>query len=174
MENVTNAITSYHDESGKVYWRHLLAEFRQDLQNRPQRFDKRKHTGIRGGRPYTYSPREIGEKMLEYFEECIEKNIPLTVTGMCMHIRISRHGLLNLEKSLEEEFIHTIKKGKGLIEIYLETQLYLSYNPKGIIFILKGMGWGNEDRAKRTCRPVYALSEIEKNEVRERMRNFAE
>lgn len=104
-------------------------------------FDRRSSVTKRGGRPYAYSPKEIGDQMVIYFRDCIENERPFMVTGLCMDIGISREWLRKLEKSSKDEFVDTIKKGKHLIEYYLEIQTHLLPNPSFPIFVLKNMGW---------------------------------
>lgn len=104
-------------------------------------FDKRSSVSRRGGRPYQYSPREIGVQMVAYFRDCIENDRPFTVMGLCLLLGISRRGLLNLQKSSKDEFVHIVKKGKQIIEVYLEHMGQIAPNPGLQIFILKNMGW---------------------------------
>ena len=122
----------------------LIDIFEADIQETTSKaFNKRSSVSRRGGRPYTYSPREIGEQMVAYFRNCVENNQPLMITGICLRLDISRTTLFNLEKSRNSEFVNTIKKGKQIVESYLESQLHLNPNPRAPIFILKNMGWKN-------------------------------
>jgi hypothetical protein len=158
----------------KQYFNWLVDDFEAYIHaNTAKNFNKRSSVTKRGGRPYMYSPRELGKQMVKHFRDCIENDRPFTITGLCWQLGISRRGLLNLEKSLLEEFVHTVKKGKLIVEIYLETQLYLVKDPKGIIFVLKGMGRG-DNTGISSKRPAYALSAIEKAETIERMKHFSE
>ncbi len=135
-------------------------------------FDKRSSVTSRGGRPYEYSPKEISEQMVKYFRYCADNGYPFTITALCMNIGISREGFRKLEKSHNVQFVGTIKKGRQIIEFYLERQLHLSQNPAGIIFILKNMGWS--DRLIGYERRNTDLTAGEKIEMRERIKNFSE
>jgi hypothetical protein len=132
----------YKTDIHKGYWHLLINYFEADvLIFQDNNFDKRSSVTKRGGRPYLYSPREIGDQMVIYFRNCIEYNQPFMVTGLCLYLGISRRGLLNLQKSSRYEFVHIIQKGKQMIEGYLEYKAQIIPNPSMQIFILKRMGW---------------------------------
>ena len=73
-----------------------------------------------------------------------------TVTGMCLHIGISRSTLFEYEK--KEEFTNTIKSAKDRIEKYNEEQLYRREQVTGVIFNLKNnFGWRDKQEQEVTA-----------------------
>lgn len=126
----------------KFYFNYIIDTFEADIYAITDNdFNKRSSITKKGGRPYLYSPREMGKQMVIYFRNCIESDQPFMVTGLCVQIGISRRGLWRLEKSSNDEFVHIIEKGKQIVELYLEIQSHSLPNPKLPIFILKNMGW---------------------------------
>lgn len=126
----------------KEYFNWIIDHFEADIYATTDKdFDKCCSVTKRGGRPYLYSPVEIGEQMVIYFRECVENDRPFMVTGLCLQLGMSRRGLLNLQKSYKDEFVHIIQKGKQIIESYLEIKAHFAPNPRLQIFILKNMGW---------------------------------
>lgn len=151
----------------------VVNAFEADLNVTVERnFNKRSSVTWRGGRPYSYSPVEIAEKMIVYFRECVENEQPFMVTGLCLNIGISREGLRKLEKSYNNQFVDTIKKGKQMIEYYLEIQCHLMPNPTFPIFVLKNMGWDDKERIRSVT--TMEISDKERQEALERIKNFSE
>jgi len=134
--------------------------------------DKRSSVTERGGRPYSFSPREIGDQMLIYFRNCTDNNAPFMITGLCMTIGISREGLRKMEKGYNDQLVGTIKKGKQMIELYWEIQGQLMPNPSWAIFVLKVMGW--RDKKVVEDRQEVQLTDREKIEAQKRLDNFSE
>lgn len=96
------------------------------------------------GRPLLFkSKEELEQKIQGYFDSCWEiddkgkrrQMKPYTITGLAVHLDTSRHTLINYED--KEEFFHTIKKAKDIIENYTEEQLYRNTQVTGVIFNLK-------------------------------------
>ena len=135
-------------------------------------FNKRSSVTKRGGRPYTYSPKEICDRMVMYFRNCVEYDKPFTITGLCMKIGISREWFLKLEKCSNNQFVDTIKRGKLLMEFYWEMQAHLMPNPAWAIFMLKNFGWS--DRVIIENKPRVGMSDKERTEAQERIKNFSE
>ena len=140
--------------------------------NTEDNFDKRSSVTMRGGRPYMYSPREIGDRMVMYFRNCVEYDKPFTITGLCMKIGISREWFLKLEKCSNNQFADTIKRGKLLMEFYWEMQAHLMPNPAWAIFMLKNFGWS--DKSVIENKPRVGMSDKERMEALERIKNFSE
>jgi hypothetical protein len=93
------------------------------------------------GRPLKFkTPKEIEDKANEYFNMCDEKGKPYTITGLAIALDTDRKTLINYGE--KEEFFHTIKKVKQIVENYAEEMLYRSSNTAGVIFNLKNnYGW---------------------------------
>lgn len=135
-------------------------------------FNKRSSVTRLGGRPYVYSPKEICDRMVIYFRNCANNNIPFMITALCISIGISRERFRQLEKSSNDQFVDTIKKGKQMIEFYWETQAQTMPNPAWAIFILKNLGWSDKVRIEN--RTSIEISNKEKAEALERAKNFTE
>jgi hypothetical protein len=132
----------YKTDIDKKYLDWLIDVFEADMhKTTKETFNKRSSVSMRGGRPYSYSPKEISEQMVIYFRDCVKNSQPFMITGICLQLGISRSGLLNLQKSSKDEFVYTIKRGKDIVELYLEIQGHLLPNPNFPIFLLKNMGW---------------------------------
>lgn len=59
------------------------------------------------------SPEELQELINNYYQECKEDKVPLTIEGLCDVLDCERMTLLNYEKTEGyEEFFYTIKKAK--------------------------------------------------------------
>lgn len=80
----------------------------------------------------------LKKKMDSYF---VKSNYPWTISGLCLHLDITRETLCNYEK--DENYFDAIKKAKLKIENYAEKLLFSSvtFTP-GIVFNLKNnFGW---------------------------------
>lgn len=96
---------------------------------------------MRTGRPLKFkSPKEIEDKAMEYFEMCDESGRPYTITGLALALDTDRHTLINYGE--KDEYLHTIKKLKQIVENYAEEKLFNCNNTAGVIFNLKNnYGW---------------------------------
>jgi hypothetical protein len=137
-------------------------------------FDKRASVTSRGGRPYLYSPKEISELMIRYFRNCIDHYQPITITGLCLQLGISREGMRKMEKSSSKELGDIIKKGRQIVEAYYEYLLLSLPNPSFAIFVLKNMGWSDKMEIKSRSSASGALTEEDREEMKRRIRNFSE
>ena len=90
-----------------------------------------------GGRPLKFqSVEEMQEKIDEYFKNTPDEE--LTVTGLALALDTDRHTLINYEN--KDEFFHTIKKAKTIVENSYERALRKN-GRTGDIFALKNFGW---------------------------------
>lgn len=159
--------------NSKKYWNWIVDVFEANVyENISDNFDKRASVTAKGGRPYLYSPYEICDRMVIYFRNCANNDMPFMITGLCLSIGISREWFRKLEKSSNDQFVDAIKKGKQMIEFYWETQGQLMHNPAWAIFILKNMGWS--DRAKTENKTSIEISNEKRIEALERIKNFSE
>lgn len=157
----------------KIYFNWIVDYFETDMRATTTKgFDKRSSVTKQGGRPYSYSPREIGEKMVIHFRRCIEYDEPFTVSGLCVELGISREGMRQMEKSSNDELVAMIKKGKQIVECYWEYVGQLMPNPSFAIFVLKNMGWSDKRTNKAKARA--RLSNKERIEAMKRIKNFSE
>jgi len=102
------------------------------------------------------NPEELKEKIDEFFKECDEKNIPYTITGLCMMLDTTRATLMNYQDCFEidwlkredddtkRRYVNAIKRAKAKCENYAERQLLdpnCKKSPIGYIFAMKNYGW---------------------------------
>lgn len=82
------------------------------------------------------SVEELETAITKYFDECAEKEKPLTVSGLAVALGTNRQTLLNYEG--KPKYVDTIKKAKAVIEAFNEELLYSKDVPTiGVIFNLK-------------------------------------
>ena len=114
--------------------------------------DKKKHAG---GRPPKYkTPKELQDKVDEYFESCwVDKvtestdkdgvctmsavryqNRPYTIAGLAYHLGMTTEALRNYQD--KDEFLVIVKRAKQQVEMGFEENLTRN-NPTGSIFWLK-------------------------------------
>jgi len=161
------------DEGHKEYLNTILDNFEHGVyKDTKDNFDKRSSVTIRGGRPYSYSPREIGEQMVKHFRSCVENNKPFTISGLCLLLGVTREGVRKMENSSNYELVVMIKKGKYMVEFYWEYAGQIMPNPSFAIFVLKNMGW----REKQTIdtRVSVGMSYEERKIAQERLRKIYE
>ena len=157
----------------KLYFSGFIDYFEADMyQTTLKDFNKRSSVTERGGRPYLYTPREIGQVMVTHFRRCIEYDKPFTVSGLCMELGISREGMRKMEKSSNKELVAMIKKGKQIVEFYWEYMGHIMPNPAFAIFVLKNMGWGDKHMIK--IQPKVEMSIEDRIKAQERIQNFSE
>ena len=103
---------------------------------------------MKEGRPLKFKTvEELESQVQAYFDECVEKKRPLTISGLAVHLDTSRQTLLNYEE--KEEFFGTIKRAKDLIENYAEEQLFDNPRTAGIIFnLVNNWGWKNKTESE--------------------------
>jgi len=161
------------DEGDKWHFHDIIDMFESSVyEDTSGNFDKRFSVTERGGRPYSYSPREIGEQMVMYFRDCAENARPFSISMLCLHLGISREGMRKMEKSSNEELVGMIKKGKVMVEFYWEYVGQKMPNPAFAIFVLKNMGWHD----KRVIEPKikHGMTDEERIRAIERIKNFSE
>ncbi|QHB38481.1 terminase small subunit [Flavobacterium phage vB_FspM_lotta8-1] len=103
------------------------------------------------GRPRMFSQKEdLEEQIKEYFTNCYEDKIKLTITGLVLFCGFSdRKSFYEYEKN--PEFSHTIKKARTLIEMNYELKLQEAF-PQGATFALKNLGWTAEEQTETTIK----------------------
>jgi hypothetical protein len=137
------------EEENKAWWLQSLDEMKEILdEDMNSDFDKRQSITKKGGRPYKYSPQELAERGLKYFEFVIKSGIYPTISGLCRNLKMSRRGLLNLEKgrpdgkgTIRAEYVNVVSVLRGFVEEFYESQLHRAKNPYFYIFALKRLGW---------------------------------
>jgi hypothetical protein len=117
--------------------------------------DKKKSNA---GRPPLFKTDEELQGMItKYFEQ---DNIKPTITGLALFLGFcDRHSFYDYEK--REEFSHTIKRARALIETVYETLLH-SNSCTGAIFALKNFGWKDKTEVDQTMN-FKGMPTIKKN-----------
>jgi len=103
---------------------------------------------------------ELEEKIKEYFDSCWVDKVtehtdkdgnctmttvryqdrPYTVTGLALHLNLTRQGLINYQG--QKEYVDTVTRAKSMVEMYAEESLFTSKNTNGPAFSLKNnFGW---------------------------------
>jgi hypothetical protein len=94
------------------------------------------------------TPEEFDRKVGEFEAQCIKDKVPVTFTGMAIHLGFAdRRSFYDYEKL--PEFSHSVKKARSLVERSYERRLSSS-NPVGAIFALKNHGWTDKQRVEHT------------------------
>lgn len=107
----------------------------------------------KGGRPpIIASPGEFDALVESYRTLCAEKEIPVTFTGMALHLGFaSRRSLYDYEK--RDGFSRSVKRARLLVEAAYEARLSLPA-AGGAIFALKNLGWSD----KQELGPVETMT----------------
>lgn len=91
------------------------------------------------GRPPKWNtPEELQKEIDEYFRDCTENQIPLSITGLALALDTTRETLMDYQN--DDEFSYTVKRAKLRIENAYEQRLILN-GRAGDIFALKNFGW---------------------------------
>lgn len=120
------------------------------------------------GRPLKFkSPEELETKIQEYFKWAIENKKHITITGLAWYLDTNRLTLLHYENSMDNEwlnklddkvkleYVNTIKRAKGKIEMECEEGLYHKESVVGTIFALKNnYGWVDKQEIVQTNREI--------------------
>lgn len=113
------------------------------------------------GRPLKFqSVEELDQAILGYFQDCQEKNRPLTLAGLANALDVDRKTLLNY--SHNEEFFPSIKKAKSLCEQYAEEMLFQGKNVAGVIFNLKNnySDWKDKTEVDNNIKGSISLTDL--------------
>ena len=79
----------YKTDIDKEYLGFIVEAFKNNVISQlDENFDKRSSITEQGGRPYMYSPKEMGMRMLDYFNDCIEYEKPFMVKGICLYLEM--------------------------------------------------------------------------------------
>lgn len=107
------------------------------------------------GRPRKYdSVESMQEAIQNYFDSVKQED--LTITGLALHLGFtSRKDLINYE-GYSEEFHHTIKKAKLIVENGYEGDLKKHGRP-GTIFALKNFDWIDKREVENTGTPFVGM-----------------
>lgn len=98
--------------------------------------DKKKHAG---GRPKLFNtPKELQDRIDDYFENCRDGGKPFTIAGLAYWLEMDRKSIYNYEK--DDEFFPTIKRARDKILATLEEMITVD-GRAGQIFLAKNYGY---------------------------------
>ncbi len=82
--------------------------------------------------------------------------LPPTLSGLAVHLDVSRNTLLNYSK--RDEFVHVIARAKQRIAAYLEQALFRRETAKGAMFLLRvNHGYGRKDQEHCAKHPSFKI-----------------
>lgn len=92
------------------------------------------------GRPRAIeSPEKFDALVDQYVEKCQANDVPVTLTGMILHLGLSSRQSLDRYQEYEG-FSDCVKRAKLYVELAYEMRLN-GDKPTGAIFALKNLGW---------------------------------
>jgi hypothetical protein len=108
----------------------------------------------KNGRPLLYTNVEDLQRDIDdYFNICEEENRPYTMSGLALHLGMSRQSLVNYGN--KDDFFDTVKQARQKVENYLEEHLYGS-SVTGVIFNLKNnFGWKDKQEVDSNVNLTY-------------------
>lgn len=96
--------------------------------------------GNKGGAPRTHeSPEELEVDIIAYFDDCIERKINVTVTGLALFTGFSSRKRL-FEYKQRKEFSDILTRALTAVEHGYELNLH-TFSAFGAKFALMNMGW---------------------------------
>lgn len=100
------------------------------------------------GRPRLYkTPKEFDEKVEEYQRYCIERNEPVTWTGLALFMGFAARACID-EYANYDGFSYSVKRAKTFVEWHYEMRL-CGDKPTGAIFALKNFGWQDKSEVSQ-------------------------
>lgn len=92
------------------------------------------------GRPRSIeSPEQFDDLVDEYVAQCEAQDVPVTLTGMILHLGLSSRQSLDRYQQYDG-FSDCVKRAKLYVELAYEMRLN-GDKPTGAIFALKNLGW---------------------------------
>ncbi len=92
-----------------------------------------------GGRPAIFKdPKELEEKIAQYFAMCEQTGRPETFAGLAVWLGVDRKTVYNYAE--KDEFFHTMKKARDYILAKLEEKM-MAEGKAGQIFLAKNYGY---------------------------------
>jgi len=91
------------------------------------------------GRPRLFNtPKELQERIDDYFENCRDGGKPFTIAGLAYWLEMDRKSIYNYEH--KDEYFHTIKRARDKILATLEEMIAVD-GRAGQIFLAKNYGY---------------------------------
>lgn len=114
------------------------------------------------GRPLKFkSKKKLLAAGYAYFDDCIAKKKPITITGLCIALGTFRDVLIDYQNGKYDEiddFSNTIKELKQVCENYAEEQVFIGKNQTGAIFALKNYGWRDTQQVEHSGTEGFTLN----------------
>lgn len=94
--------------------------------------------------PHFETPEDMMRAVNVYFETAEEAEEPYTLTGLCLHIGMSRAEFVN--RKFDPKFADVMRQARLIIEHQHERNLLVSKHTAGTQFALKNLGWSDSAR----------------------------
>ena len=122
-----------------------------------------------------YTPKQMFENGIRYFQITLAYNQPITFTGMAMFMGFNRIHFLNMmnNKLMHEDYSFLIDF-MSFCEMFNEYAAHKKQNPAGAIFILKNFGWSDRIDMNFNATGTGEMSYDERKEAQKRIDNFTE
>lgn len=120
----------------------------------------------------TFTPRQMCDNILQYFETALEAGQPITLLGTRALCHIDKDFLYDTLKGKHPEY-QFLRPLHDFIEFYNEYALHKKQNPAGPIFILKNFGWKDKFEIEASS-TQGALTEEERELAQKRIQAFSE
>jgi len=99
--------------------------------------------GKPGRPPIIETPEEFDRLVDEYVVQCAEKEEPLTITGLALHLGIYGRRAL-YEQAERDGFSPSVRRAQSIVEADYEKRLVKPGIAAGTIFALKNFGWADK------------------------------
>lgn len=93
-------------------------------------------------KPIFATPKDMMRAVNAYFDTADENETPYTVSGLCLHIGMSRESFLS--NKYDPIYADVIDQAKLLLQQQHEINLLTHRQTKGTVFALKNLGWSDK------------------------------
>lgn len=105
------------------------------------------------------SPSSLQKRIDAYFTKALKNKSPITLSGLALHLKVTRQTLLDYKDT--DVLGPIISQAKLRCENHLEEKLVMGAPPTGIVFILKnGYGWKDKVEIDQTINAKFSLSSL--------------
>lgn len=116
-----------------------------------------------GGRPKKFqSVDEIDFVIDSYFTDCVNRQVPFTMSGLSLSLGIDRKTLLNYSKRPgDERFFPSVKRARERVQRFAEERLFGTAQVAGAIFALKNNhDWKDKSESLITMKPPVFVDDL--------------
>ena len=119
----------------------------------------------KAGNPAKYkTPKELQDKIDQYFKQCDEKDEPYLITGLAYFLGFEdRQSIYDYQKN--PKFSCIIKRARLKVESGYEMNMHRN-NPTGSIFVLKNMGWRDDHNQNISIEDMNDISKAFADQIR--------